>query len=283
MCITLSAAGGRHLELSRNLSYGSDMSEFLANVLVGLLGGIASGLLGVSPGGILVPVTVLILGLEQHVAQSLSLLAQIPPTSLAGIRRYWSRGTHTPVRWLIPLTAGFLLGGVLGAIAAGHLSRVVLQWIFVGYLLLLDVLLISRARRASAVGDSSQSERTAVNPVALLLLGLVAGTSSGLMGIGGGLATTVGLSAVLKRPQHQAQAVSLAMAMIPLTIPSALVYWRQGWSPPWTVILGVIVGLWAGTDFGARIANRTSESSLRGTLIVLVAAMAIYMTYKALA
>jgi uncharacterized protein len=226
------------------------MNEFLASILVGLLWGIASGLLGVSPGGILVPVTVLILGLEQHVAQSLSLLAQIPPTSLAGIRRYWSRGTHTPVRWLIPLTAGFLLGGVLGAIAAGHLSRVVLQWIFVGY---------------------------------LLLLGLVAGTSSGLMGIGGGLAMTVGLSAVLKRPQHQAQAVSLVMAMIPLTIPSALVYWRQGRSPPWTVILGVMLGLWAGTDFGARIANRTRESSLRGTLIVLVAAMAIYMTYKALA
>jgi uncharacterized membrane protein YfcA len=209
------------------------MNEFLAGILVGVLGGIAAGLLGISPGGALVPAAVLILGLEQHVAQSLSLLAQIPPTSLAGIRRYWSRGTRTPGRWLIPLTAGFVLGGVLGAMAAGHLSRVVLQWIFVGYLLLLDVLLIARTRRISAVGDSSQSAEPDIHPVALLLLGLLAGASSGLMGIGGGLAMTVGLSVLLKRPQHQAQAVSLVMAMIPLTIPSALVYWRQGWLPPW--------------------------------------------------
>jgi len=94
---------------------------------------------------------------------------------------------------------------------------------------------------------------------------------------------TVGLSSVLKVPQHQAQAVSLVMSMIPLTIPSAWIYWHQGWSPPWTVILGVVVGLWGGTDLGARAANRINEPVLRATLIGLVAAMAIYMAFKAVA
>ncbi len=59
-----------------------------AGAAVGLVGGFTSGLLGVSPGGGLVVFSVLLLGAEQHVAQGISLAAQIPPTSLAGIRRY---------------------------------------------------------------------------------------------------------------------------------------------------------------------------------------------------
>ena len=37
-------------------------------------------------GGILVPLLVLILGKDQHVAQGISLLAQVVPTSLSGVR-----------------------------------------------------------------------------------------------------------------------------------------------------------------------------------------------------
>ena len=51
--------------------------------LATLAGGLTSGLLGVSPGGGLVVFSVLLLGAEQHVAQGISLVAQIPPTSLA--------------------------------------------------------------------------------------------------------------------------------------------------------------------------------------------------------
>jgi len=51
-------------------------------LLIGLVGGAASGLLGVSSGGFLVALVVLVLGLPQHVAQGVSLVAQVPPTSL---------------------------------------------------------------------------------------------------------------------------------------------------------------------------------------------------------
>jgi uncharacterized membrane protein YfcA len=260
------------------------MHEWVASILVGLLGGLASGLLGVSPGGILVPVAIMLLGADQHIAQSLSLIAQIPPTSFAGLRRYWSRGSRTPIRWLVPLAGGFLMGGVAGALLAVHLSRTVLQWTFVGYLSLLDVLLIVRARHAyrSPGSSSHRADAIAISSLAFALVGFIAGVSSGLMGIGGGLAITVGLGAVLKLPQHQSQAVSLVMAMIPLTLPSALIYWQQGWAPSWIAILGVIAGLWVGTDVGARVANAFSESLLRVLMIGLVAAMAIYMAYRAL-
>jgi uncharacterized protein len=70
--------------------------------------------------------------------------------------------------------------------------------------------------------------------------------------------------------------------MIPTTVPAAWAYWRQGWSISWLVITGVILGLWCGTDLGARIANVVSSSTLRGVLISFVFTMAVYMACKAL-
>ena len=67
------------------------LSDLLAGLGVGLVGGVTSGLLGVSPGGGLVVSANLLLGAEQHVAQAISLFAQIPPTGLSGMKRYWKR------------------------------------------------------------------------------------------------------------------------------------------------------------------------------------------------
>ena len=50
----------------------------------GLAGGLFSGFLGVTAGGVLVPLLILILGKDQHVAQGISLVAQVLPTSLSG-------------------------------------------------------------------------------------------------------------------------------------------------------------------------------------------------------
>jgi uncharacterized membrane protein YfcA len=44
----------------------------------------------------------------------------------------------------------------------------------------------------------------------------------------------------------------------------------------------VLIGLWTGTDLGARMANRVSETVLRRLVVGFVTAMAIYMAYKAL-
>src|ERR1700710_2607424 len=112
----------------------------IASGVVGLFGGITSGLLGVSPGGGLVVFSNLLLGSEQHVAQGISLVAQIPPTSVSGIRRYWEKGSRSPMHWLVLLSIGFLGGGVAGAFAAGSVSGAALRWTYVIYLIALDAM-----------------------------------------------------------------------------------------------------------------------------------------------
>src|SRR5215467_4347844 len=105
-----------------------DFHDLLGGAGAGLVGGFTSGLLGVSPGGGLTVFSVLLLGVEQHVAQGISLIAQVPPTSLAGIRRYREKGGHSPLRWLILLATGFVVGGIAGAYGAGFVSGKALQW-----------------------------------------------------------------------------------------------------------------------------------------------------------
>lgn len=254
--------------------------ELLAGAGVGLVGGLTSGFMGTSPGGGLVIFTVLLLGAEQHVAQGTSLITQVPPTGLAGVRRYWQGGNRSPLQWIAWIGLGFLIGGIGGGYAAAAVSDSVLQWTYVVYLVALIALMILRRDRKD--GSSTDGDHDELPWLPLLLIGMFAGFSSGFMGIGGGLAITVGLAAGLRVPQHQAQLVSLIFSVIPTNIPAAWIYWSKGLMVGWPAIIGIVAGLWIGTDLGARMANGVSKSVLRRAMIALVSLMALYMTHKAL-
>ncbi|WIW43562.1 sulfite exporter TauE/SafE family protein [Bradyrhizobium sp. 62B] len=256
------------------------LHDTLAGGGVGLVAGLASGFTGTSPGGGLVIFSVLLLGAEQHVAQGTSLITQLPPTGLAGIRRYWQSGNRTPLRWIAWIGLGFLIGGAGGGYAATAVSDSVLQWTYVVYLLALIALLILRRDRKDSHLEAG--ERDQLHWLPLILIGTLAGFSSGFMGIGGGLAITVGLAAGFRVPQHQAQLVSLVFSVIPTNLPAAWIYWSKGLMVGWPAIIGILAGLWVGTDLGARMANGVSRSMLRQAMIALVSLMAFYMTYKAL-
>jgi uncharacterized protein len=85
----------------------------------------------------------------------------------------------------------------------------------------------------------------------------------------------------MKISQHRAQAMSLAVTALPVTLPAALFYVQQGMELPWLTIISLIAGLWVGTGIGARFANRVGASQLRFLLIVMIAAMALFMAFKA--
>jgi uncharacterized protein len=257
-----------------------DLHGLIGGAVAGLVGGFTSGLLGVSPGGGLVVFSVLLLGAEQHAAQGISLVAQIAPTGISGIKRYWNGGSRAPLRWLIYLAIGFVAGGVAGAYGASRVSSSGLQWTYVGYLLALDAMLIVRGNRKASEQDDAIAARD-LHWLGLLSVGLLAGLSSGFLGIGGGLATVVGLSAVMGVPQRQAQMISLILSLVPATLPSAWVYWQQGWTWSWAALVGVITGLVIGTDLGARLANKVDRSTLHVAMIFFVSLMAAYMGYKA--
>jgi uncharacterized protein len=218
------------------------------------------------------------LGLPQHVAQGISLVAQVPPTSLSGVMQYRRSGHLVAVRWVVLLSAGFIVGAVSGALAAGHISDIVLRWAFVGYLVLLGLLSLTRLK---GTHDKAERPPVVLGIATLFGVGIVSGLSSGLLGIGGGLAITAILAAGLKVPQHVSQALALAVTTLPLTLPAAWVYARQEHGLPWWAIAGIVVGLWIGTAIGARLATFLSERTLRLMMPVFIFAMAAYMAWRA--
>src|SRR6201747_3093084 len=135
-----------------------NLPDILGGLLTGGIGGIVSGFLGISSGGILVPLLVLILGKDQHVAQGISLLAQVVPTRLSGVRNYSQSGHRVPPRWLVWLAVGFAVGGCVGALLATHVSDRALQWTFVGYLIILLAIVILRPPQPKAEGTDGAAE-----------------------------------------------------------------------------------------------------------------------------
>jgi uncharacterized protein len=93
---------------------------------------------------------------------------------------------------------------------------------------------------------------------------------------------TVGLTAWLRVPQRQAQLASLVLLSVPVTLPAAWVYWREGLLAPWPVLVGVVLGLVVGTDVGARLAHGVSDRMLHRLMIAFVASMALFMANEAL-
>ncbi|MGO8693407.1 MAG: TSUP family transporter [Rectinemataceae bacterium] len=257
--------------------------QFLEGVGVGSFGGFISGLLGITAGGVLVPAIVIILGFSQHRAQALSLAALLPPTSIHGVLQYRRRGHEISPREVTLLALAFLAGSFCGASIAGVISDRPLRWMYVGYLVLLTLLLILRHKDGPEAPDreedivSSRSET-----MALLIIGLIAGISSGLLGIGGGLAITVGMAGLMGRPQHQAQALSLAVCLLPTGLPGVWVYVSRDPHFPWILLIGLVLGLLLGTSVGAKAATRLESRQLRYGLLVLISLNVVLMTWEAI-
>ena len=258
-----------------------NFADIIGGLITGLAGGVFSGFLGVTAGGVLVPLLILILGKDQHVAQGISLVAQIVPTSLSGVRNYSRSGHRISMRWLIWLAAGFGVGGCIGALLAVHVPDRVLQWCFVGYLVILLSIMLLRSPRPGKNGADDVPEDVSLHWATLGAIGAVAGWSSGFLGIGGGLAITALMAGIARISQHRAQAMSLAVTALPVTLPAALLYVQQGTELPWLAIIALVLGLWIGTDIGARFANRVSPERLRLLMILIIAAMALFMAFKA--
>ena len=103
-------------------------------VLIGLAAGFLAGLLGIGGGVFMVPAMVLILGMDQHVAQGTSLLVIIP-AAITGSYSHYRRG-RLVLRDAVVLGAGGVVGAFLGAVLALSLDDELLRKLFAGFLLI---------------------------------------------------------------------------------------------------------------------------------------------------
>jgi uncharacterized membrane protein YfcA len=91
------------------------MIRQLGFVLVGVLAGTGSGLVGIGGAIVIIPALVLFFGFSQQQAQGTTLAVMVPPIGLAAAWIYLRSG-YVDMRAAALLCTGFLLGGFLGGL-----------------------------------------------------------------------------------------------------------------------------------------------------------------------
>ena len=98
----------------------------MLGILVGLIGGILSGLTGLGGGFIMVPLLVYLFGMTQHAAQGTSLAVLLPPLGLLAFLQYYRNG-HVDVYIAVLVAIGFFFGGYIGGSLAQQISGPMLR------------------------------------------------------------------------------------------------------------------------------------------------------------
>ena len=110
-------------------------------LLLGLVAGVMSGLIGIGGGIVIVPVLVFLFGFSQHLAQGTTLAMMVPPIGILAAWMYFKEG-YVDLTVAAVLCVGFFFGGLLGAKIATGLSGAVLERVFGVALLAVSIKMI---------------------------------------------------------------------------------------------------------------------------------------------
>lgn len=106
----------------------------------------------------------------------------------------------------------------------------------------------------------------------LIAIGIIAGTLSGLVGVGGGIIIVPALVMLLGFTQKTAQGTTLAMLMMPVGIFAAITYFRAGQvnlKAALFIALGFLIGALIGAQYAIRLPEHTMARIFGGVLLAV--------------
>jgi len=118
---------------------------WLLFILLGLVAGAMSGLVGIGGGVIIVPALVLLFGYSEKLAQGTTLALLVPPIGILAAYTYYKHGDvnlYTAGFIII----GFVVGSLIGAKYVENLSNATVVRIFGVFLLLLAIKMLVSAK-----------------------------------------------------------------------------------------------------------------------------------------
>lgn len=113
-------------------------SVIIALIVIGLLAGLLSGIMGVGGGVVMIPLMILLLGFNQHEAQGTSLAVLAVPVTFVAAYSYYGEG-YVNWKYAAVIAVFFIIGGFLGSKLAVNLDQKTLKRIFGGILLIIAV------------------------------------------------------------------------------------------------------------------------------------------------
>ncbi len=257
----------------------------LALLVTGALVGLVSGMLGVGGCFIMIPVQYWVLtamGIDPTLAIRVAFgtnLLVVLPTALSGALRHHKKNA---VLW----KQGVILGltsipfTFAGAWVASNLPGSVLKTIF-GFAILLGALRMATAHPIRVHGEPH------ANPFTYILLGMIFGFVTGLIGIGGGVLMVPLMVVFLNYHMHEAVATSTAV-MTFTSLGGAIAYMLYGLGvhglPPysigyvnllqWILLAGTSIPM---AQVGAHLAHKIHPHGLKWIFIAVMVYMGLKM------
>ena len=266
------------------------LEYFIGLILIGVVAGFASGLLGVGGGFLIVPFQYFLLeylGVDPSLAMMISLgtsLAIIIPTATSGASRHlkvMDNILKPGIRLGLFGIVGGILGGLIGCCTNFLTCDKILKIIF-GCLLLFIAI-----RNLMSADKKTSKARAKFNLINIAVVGVLVGISSGLLGVGGGVFIILILTVIFGF--SMIEAIGISSVFISLTaIGGTVSYIISGWGVnPFPYSLGyvslvnfAVIAMFSVplAYYGAKIAHKVPEKRLKQIFGLVV----LYISLKML-
>lgn len=286
-----------------------------ALVLLGLVAGWLGAIIGIGGGIVIVPILVLAFGFDIRVAVATSLVAVVATSTAAG-SAYVGRGLAN-MRLGMTLEVATTIGGIIGGMVAVLISPSVLSGLFAA-LMVLTALAVGRGQSEHGIAEPEdpagvmtirpafepgsepkgweepgtlagayfdERQRTLVHYEGKRLgvgaaVSLLAGTVSGMLGVGGGFIKVPAMTEGMRVPIKVAAATSNFMIGV-TAIASLFVYFARGYVEPYAAV-PVALGVVGGASIGAATSAKVHPVVLRRILIAVLLLVSVQMGLKAI-
>ena len=284
------------IELQNNIIDKLNILEFTLLIWIGsFFAGFLGALTGLGGGVVIVPMLTLIFGVDIRYAIGASLVSVIA-TSSGAAAAYVKEG-FSNIRIGMFLEIATTIGALFGAYLVAKISTNFIAVIF-GLVLLISAYLSSKLKQQEIVDSRPDSiaEWLKMNSSYPSLQGLkkynvhhiphgfgmmfIAGTLSGLLGIGSGAAKVLAMDQVMRIPFKVSTTTSNFMIGVTAAA-SAGIFLSRGYIDP-GLAMPVMLGVLSGSLIGAKVLVRTRTRWLRLVFGFVILVLAIEMTFKGL-
>ena len=276
------------------------MPELSATIIVivvatGAAAGGLGSMLGLGGGVLLVPFLNVVLGFPLNVASGVGLMTVVATSSVVA-RGAGQIGTVN-LRLGMVLQIAAAAGGYFGGAYARRVPEHLLQAVFSAVTAAIAVIMLSRLEMRNVILDKStepgrfggryfeeESGQVIVYRVrrvpAALVVSLVAGSISGLLGLGGGILQVPALNAWSGVPLRAAAATSMMMIGITAAASAPLYYARGDIVPP--LAAAAVLGTFMGSRAGLWLGGRTRAKWLKLLMAAVLGMVSVTYLIKAL-
>lgn len=123
-----------------------NMQTLVLLIIIGLVAGFLGGMVGIGGGLIIVPALVLLLGMNQHNAQGISLTMLLFPVGILGVINYYKKG-YVDFKYAGLIAVGFFVGSYLGSKYSLSLPQETVKKVFAVLMIILAIRILLSGKR----------------------------------------------------------------------------------------------------------------------------------------